>query len=80
MVVEAVGPRSVSFQALAAAPGVLGASLTVAGAYLLHVRLAGTPVAGWPRMLHVLAAESEASRCANARHNPTCEPITCIAA
>lgn len=61
--VEAVGPQMAAFTPQAAAPAALAAQLTVAGAYLLHVRLAGAPLPGWPRVLHVLAAPSEASKC-----------------
>ena len=58
--VEAVGPQTVPVRPHAAG---LAAELTVAGAYLLHVRLSGAPLTGWPRVLHVIAAPSEAVRC-----------------
>ena len=64
VVVEAVGPQSATFAPLPGSPAKRSAALTAAGAYLLHVRLSGAAVAGWPRALHATAAASEASRCA----------------
>lgn len=63
--VEAVGPRTVAFSPVAGTQWRHTGVLTVAGSYLLHVRLAGVSVAGWPRLLHVLAGQSDASRWGN---------------
>ena len=76
MAVEAVGPQSVHFQALADAPEKLGAVLEVAGSYRLHVCLADAPVVGWPRLLHVLTDESEASKCVKSHPQATQRPTT----
>ncbi len=59
---EAVGPQSSTFATLPGSPTKRSAVLTAAGSYLLHVRLGGVAVAGWPRALHATAAPSEASR------------------
>ena len=59
---EAVGPMSAIFAPLPGSPAKRSAVLTAAGSYLLHVRLGGVAVAGWPRALHATAAASEASR------------------
>ncbi len=60
--VEAVGPQSSTFATLPGSPTKRSAVLTAAGSYLLHVRLGGVAVAGWPRALQATAAASEASR------------------
>ncbi len=62
MAVEAVGPQSVTFEPQPGSPSKRSAVLMAAGSYLLHVRLGGVAVAGWPRALHATAAASEASR------------------
>ena len=64
---EAMGPQSATFAPLPGSPAKRSAVLTAAGSYLLHVRLGGVAVAGWPRALHATAAASEASRCATLR-------------
>ena len=67
VVVEATGPTTVAFApgetTAAGASGQRSGALTAAGAYLLHVRLGGAPVAGWPRVLHVLPAPADPARC-----------------
>ena len=60
-VVEAVGPATVAFAA-GGAPTQRVGTLEAAGAYLLHVRLGGVPVPGWPRVLHVLPAPADSAR------------------
>lgn len=60
-VVEAVGPATVQFMAGGAAGQYVGC-LQSAGAYLLHVRLGMRPLAGWPRVLHVLPAAADPTR------------------
>ena len=68
--VQAAGPTTVSFQQTHADPAKLGGVLTTAGSYLLHVRLTGVPVTGWPRVLHVLAAASDPPRCGQEGSSP----------
>ena len=63
LTVEAVGPRTEAFAPVPGAPAKHSAALTATGLYQVHVRLAGEAIAGWPRLLHVLAAPSEPSRC-----------------
>lgn len=59
--VEAVGPATVAFAAGGSPMQHVG-MLEAAGAYLLHVRLGGAPVSGWPRVLHVLPAPADPAR------------------
>jgi len=61
-VVEAAGPATVAFSQGASAGQFVG-TLEAAGAYLLHVRLGASPLAGWPRVLHVLPAAADPARC-----------------
>ncbi|KAK9845317.1 hypothetical protein WJX81_003385 [Elliptochloris bilobata] len=65
IIVEAQGPqqRGMPFRARAEAPGMFTAALTAAGAYLLYARLEGALLAGWPRVLHVAAGPSNATKC-----------------
>ena len=50
------------FRARPDAPGSFTACLTSAGAYLVHARLGSAPLAGWPRVVHIAAGPSDASR------------------
>ena len=60
---EAIGPQIITFAPLASAPTKHSAVLTAAALYVVHARLASAAVAGWPRVLHVVPAASEPSRC-----------------
>ena len=61
--VEAVGPQVITFVPLASVPTKHGAVLTAAASYVVHAKLAGVQIAGWPQVLHVVSAASEPSRC-----------------
>lgn len=71
--VWAEGPAHVAFDAPSNTT-----RLVRAGAYWVHVAVGGTAIAGWPRLLHVLAGEADAARCQLCRAPAACrvgEPV-----
>ncbi len=62
VIVEASGPQPVVFAAASGALDHHKAVFSQAGSYLLYVRLGGTTLTGWPRVLHVSAGKADASR------------------
>jgi hypothetical protein len=67
--VHAQGPAAVSFlPAAGGAPGSFAAAPTVAGTYVVHAQVRGHALPDWPKVLHVGAGPSDASRCG------TCSP------
>ena len=66
VLVDAVGPEDVSF--VAAAAGVPGERAfagvpATSGSYVVRVSMGGRPVAGFPRNLQVVAAQTDPTQC-----------------
>lgn len=62
-IAEAQGPATVQFTP-GDIPGQHTTVLQMAGTYVVHVRLEACAVAGWPRVLHVVATRAHAARSA----------------
>ncbi len=57
------GPCTVALVQEAGSQGHYTAQLPTSGTYLAHVQISGHTLAGWPRIVHVTAGASDASRC-----------------